>query len=61
MSKPVVHFEIGCADTAKASAFYGPLFGWSTTQMGPALMIQTGAKREFRATSPRSATIRTIT
>jgi predicted enzyme related to lactoylglutathione lyase len=44
MSKPVVHFEIGCADTAKANAFYGPLFGWSTAQMGPALMIQTGAK-----------------
>ena len=44
MSKPVVHFEIGCADTAKAAEFYGPLFGWATAQMGPALMIQTGAK-----------------
>jgi predicted enzyme related to lactoylglutathione lyase len=43
MSKPVVHFEIGCADTAKAQAFYGPLFGWTTVQMGPAQMIQTGS------------------
>jgi predicted enzyme related to lactoylglutathione lyase len=45
MSNPVVHFEIGCADTAKAASFYGPLFGWGTAQMGPALMIQTGSQQ----------------
>jgi hypothetical protein len=45
MSKPVVHFEIGCADTAKAKEFYGSVFGWSTAQMGPALMIQTGSEQ----------------
>lgn len=44
MSKPVVHFEIGCANTEKAAAFYGSLFGWNTTQMGPASMIQTGTQ-----------------
>jgi predicted enzyme related to lactoylglutathione lyase len=43
MSKPVVHFEIGCLDTAKAATFYESLFGWSTSQMGPARMIETGA------------------
>jgi predicted enzyme related to lactoylglutathione lyase len=41
MSKPVVHFEIGCTDTAKAGEFYGSLFGWGGAQMGPAFMIQT--------------------
>ena len=45
MSKPVVHFEIGCTDTAKAGEFYGSLFGWGGAQMGPALMIQTGSER----------------
>src|SRR5450756_776100 len=45
MSKPVVHFEIGCTDTAKAGEFYGSLFGWGGAQMGPAFMIQTGSER----------------
>ena len=45
MSKPVVHFEIGCRDTAQAGAFYAKLFGWGTEPMGPALMIQTGSQR----------------
>jgi predicted enzyme related to lactoylglutathione lyase len=45
MSKPVVHFEIGCTDTAKAAEFYGSLFGWGGAQMGPAFMIQTGSER----------------
>ena len=44
MPAPVVHFEIGCRDTAKAASFYNSLFGWDTAPMGPALMIQTGAK-----------------
>lgn len=38
-----MHFEIGCRDTAQAAQFYSSLFGWSTTQMGPAAMINTGA------------------
>ena len=45
MAKPVVHFEIGCGDTARAGAFYASLFGWSSTQAGPAAMIQTGSER----------------
>jgi predicted enzyme related to lactoylglutathione lyase len=44
MPNPVVHFEIGCRDTAKASQFYSSLFGWGAAQMGPATMIQTGEK-----------------
>ena len=44
MSNPVVHFEIGCRDASQAGQFYGSLFGWSAAPMGPALMIQTGAK-----------------
>ncbi len=45
MAKPVVHFEIGCKDTAKAGEFYASLFDWGTAPMGPALMIQTGSER----------------
>ena len=44
MSNPVVHFEIGCPDTAKAAQFYESLFGWNSSPMGPARMIDTGSK-----------------
>ena len=44
MSNPVVHFEIGCRDTGKASEFYASMFGWNPTPMGPAVMINTGSK-----------------
>jgi uncharacterized protein len=44
MADPVVHFEIGCKDTQKASEFYSSLFGWNAAPYGPALMIQTGSK-----------------
>ena len=43
MPNPVTHFEIGCRDTGPAAQFYTSLFGWSTSPMGPALMIDTGA------------------
>ncbi len=39
MASPVVHFEIGCKDAAKNSAFYKSLFGWSFESMGPSQMI----------------------
>src|SRR5437016_6407418 len=45
MSNPVVHFEIGCRDTASSANFYSSLFGWGSAQMGPALMIDTGSKQ----------------
>ena len=35
MGQPVVFFEIGCRDRAKADHFYGELFGWKL-QQGPA-------------------------
>jgi uncharacterized protein len=44
MPSPVVHFEIGCRDGAKAQAFYGKLFGWEFDVHGPARMIRTGMK-----------------
>src|SRR5262247_1141812 len=44
MGKPVVHFEIGCRDTAKTQAFYSQLFDWDITQAGPAANINTGAE-----------------
>jgi uncharacterized protein len=44
MANPVIHFEIGCRDTAKASQFYSSLFGWGAQPMGPALTIQTGSQ-----------------
>lgn len=41
MGQPVVHFEIGCRDQGKTAAFFGALFGWETSAMGPATMIDT--------------------
>jgi uncharacterized protein len=43
MGQPVIHFEIGCRDTAKTSDFFAKLFGWQMQAMGPAAMINTGA------------------
>jgi predicted enzyme related to lactoylglutathione lyase len=43
MGRPVVHFEIGCRDKDKTKAFYSELFGWSTTEAGPAVLIDTQA------------------
>jgi uncharacterized protein len=39
MGRPIVHFEIGCKDSAKAQQFYQELFGWKIEPMGPAAMI----------------------
>jgi hypothetical protein len=39
MGRPVVHFEIGCRDSAKTREFYAKLFDWQMTAMGPATMI----------------------
>lgn len=43
MGQPVVHFEIGCSDSAKTQEFFSQLFGWEIQQQGPAAMINTGA------------------
>jgi uncharacterized protein len=43
MSHPVVHFEIGCKDKEKTSAFYQKVFGW-VIESGPTGMINTGAE-----------------
>jgi predicted enzyme related to lactoylglutathione lyase len=42
MGQPVVHFEIGCRNSANTQKFFSELFGWKIEQMGPAAMIQTG-------------------
>ena len=34
MPNPVVHFEIGCIDTAAQTDFYANLFGWEITPTG---------------------------
>ncbi len=39
MPAPVVHFEIGVRNADKASAFYGPLFGWEFSPFGQSAMI----------------------
>jgi uncharacterized protein len=44
MGQPVVHFEIGCRDSSKTSAFFSRMFGWDMQPAGPATMIQTGAE-----------------
>jgi predicted enzyme related to lactoylglutathione lyase len=43
MGQPVVHFEIGCRDASKTSAFFSDLFGWQMQAMAPATMINTDA------------------
>jgi predicted enzyme related to lactoylglutathione lyase len=42
MAHPVVHFEIGCKDKTKTSAFYADAFGW---KIDPGMMglIDTGS------------------
>jgi predicted enzyme related to lactoylglutathione lyase len=42
MGQPVVHFEIGCRNSASTQEFYAKLFDWQITQAGPAAMIETG-------------------
>jgi hypothetical protein len=42
MSHPVVHFEIGCQDKAKLSAFYERVFDWEI-DAGPMGAIDTGS------------------
>jgi predicted enzyme related to lactoylglutathione lyase len=44
MGQPVVHFEIGCRDSAKTQEFYSKLFDWKIQQAGPAATIDTGVK-----------------
>ena len=39
MGRPVVHFEIGCQDSAKTQDFYRAMFDWKIEQQGPAAMI----------------------
>jgi predicted enzyme related to lactoylglutathione lyase len=43
MGAPVVHWEIGCRDVAKAKKFYGPLLGWEFQEYGPAAMVSPNA------------------
>jgi predicted enzyme related to lactoylglutathione lyase len=43
MGCPVVHFEIGCRDKARAAEFFSKLFDWNMQEAGPATMIDTGA------------------
>jgi len=42
MGQPVVHFEIGCKDSARTQEFYAKLFDWKIQSAGPAAMIETG-------------------
>jgi predicted enzyme related to lactoylglutathione lyase len=42
MGRPVIHFEIGCRDSAKTQAFYRDLFDWQITSAGPSAVIDTG-------------------
>ena len=39
MGQPVVHFEIGCANSKSTQEFYGKLFNWKISVQGPAAMI----------------------
>lgn len=43
MFAPVVHFEIGSADSAALARFYGDVFGWTFVPMGSAQAIRTAA------------------
>ena len=43
MKKPVVHFEIGCDDIKKTSAFYEDVFGWKLHGQGSSVSIDQGS------------------
>lgn len=43
MASPVVHFEIGCKDLEKTTAFYTGLFGWAPTTVPMASLLNTGS------------------
>jgi predicted enzyme related to lactoylglutathione lyase len=45
VGRPVVHFEIGCEDSPKTSAFYTDMFDWQINSAGPAGVIDTGSKK----------------
>ena len=38
---PVVHFEVGCKDLEKTTAFYTGLFGWAPTPIPMASLLNT--------------------
>ena len=42
MKRTVVHFEIGCSDIEKTSAFYKEVFDWNSTRHGNSAIIDTG-------------------
>jgi uncharacterized protein len=42
MPNPVVHFEIGCRNREKTTAFYQQLFDWSMSPGGASTDIKTG-------------------
>ena len=44
MPNPVVHFEIGCRNREKTTAFYQQLFDWQMTPEEMATEIRTGEK-----------------
>lgn len=39
MPRAVIHFEIGCRNSADTQKFYSSLFDWNITPAGPAAMI----------------------
>lgn len=41
---PVVHFEVGCKDLEKTTAFYTNLFGWGKTAVPYSSIINTNSK-----------------
>ena len=42
MKRTVVHFEIGCSDIEKTSAFYEEVFDWKLKKHGNSAIIDTG-------------------
>ncbi|SRR6266849_2199741 len=42
MGKPVVHFEIGCRNSARTGEFFSQLFDWKTEGSGAGIRIDTG-------------------
>jgi len=43
IGRPVVHFEIGCAERAKSAQYFSALFGWNMQPSGPATNIDTAS------------------
>lgn len=48
MGRPVVHFDIGCKDSAKTQEYYKKHFDWKVDALGACCNDRRGSRRHHR-------------